>query len=660
MRLCWSAIVRNERAIIQRCVDSLLPHIACAVVVDTGSVDDTPGLLRQLFAAAGKPIEIHHARFVDFSQARNEALARARSTSLPWDYLLLADADMELKVHRPNWLNGGSNGLAYDLRQTAGSVTYFNRRLVSRQATGGYVGCTHEYLDIASAGTLDGAEFVDHADGANRADKFSRDIALLERALPTEVRPGLVGRYHFYLGQSYFDAGNWAKAAEHYRKRVELGGWDEERWNAQMRYAHCLGNLGKPAEFVWEMLRAYEMRPQRAEVLYDLAKFFRERAANFGALLFCEAGLLLPRPNDQLFVNRYVYDTGLKEEFGICAYYDERRRRRGGKVTNELSLTGSEQARNNMFWYLQPLARHVPSFQPHRLALDIRDGWVATNPSVINDDGRPRVLVRTVNYTITPDGQYEIRGSDGARSSGNPIHTRNCLVQLSRELTVSESHELALPDGWPPAQYGLVRGFEDSRLFKWNGQLWTISTVRELTPQGWCKLVLAPVTPAGYGGWAQLRANERAHEKNWMPWVRGDELRFVYRLGILTDRNGEFAAHHPCAAELSHISGGSQVIEAGGRYLALVHEARPTPGRSIRHYFHRFVSLNADGAPDRISAPFVFFDRQIEFAAGLAYFPDQRRLMASFGVMDREAWLASMDIEDVISFLYKDEPKDGP
>ena len=139
--------------------------------------------------------------------------------------------------------------LAYDMRQTGGALGYYNRRLLSRKAAGWYVGVTHEYLDVPSEGKIDAADFIDHADGANRPDKTVRDIALLEEALRTEVRPGLVERYTFYLAQSYFELHEWDKAAVCYANRVAMGGFDEERWYAQMRYAQCLGKLGDQAEF---------------------------------------------------------------------------------------------------------------------------------------------------------------------------------------------------------------------------------------------------------------------------------------------------------------------------------------------------------------------------------------------------------------------------
>lgn len=653
MKLAWNAIVRNERAVIDRCVRSLLPHIDCAIVVDTGSTDGTQERLKELFQAAGKPIEITPAPFVNFEQARNEALRCARLSRLEWDYLLLADADMELKVHKPNWING-AKGLSYDVRQTAGTLGYYNRRLVSHDATGWYVGVTHEYLDIPTDGVLDGAEFVDHADGSNRPEKFQRDIDLLEEALRTEQRPGIVQRYTFYLAQSYFDAGNWEKAAENYKKRVRLGGFDEEIWNAQLHYAHCVGNLGNNAKFVWEMLQAYKMRPQRAEVLYDLAKYFRERGDNHASLLFSEAGMQIPHAKDDLlFVNDWVYKSGLKEEFAICAYYDPRRRESGAAVCDELALKGSEQARSNIYWYLRSLAEWVPSFKPTQVDFPPPEGYVATNPSIIEDDGRVTMLLRTVNYTITPEGQYAILGADGNYSGSNPINTRNYLVRYTHGMTVYHAQELGMPSNWPKTEFELVRGFEDSRLFKWNGELWTLSTVRELTPHGWCEQVLAPINETGdYGQyWEVIRPKERRHEKNWMPWVKNGRLDFVYRLGSILDAGGKLVRQHDTGLEVGHISGGSQVIEADGVYIALVHEARMIPGRPNRYYQHRFVAFEPSGAVLKISQPFYFHDRQIEFAAGLAYFPENHQLVVSYGVRDCEAWLAKMDVSEVLDFI---------
>jgi tetratricopeptide (TPR) repeat protein len=514
------------------------------------------------------------------------------------------------------------------------------------------MGVTHEYLDVPTSGAITGADFVDHADGANRPDKCSRDIAMLEQAIATEMRPGLIERYHFYLAQSYCDVGRWQDAITHYRRRLELGGYEEERWYAQMRLAHCYRELGDHVHFLWEMLRAYSMRPQRAESLYELASFFRVRGENFTSLLFSEFGLGLQVPRgDLLFVNNDVYQTGLREEFAICAYYDEGRRKQGAKETNKLALAGSEQARSNLFWYLRPLVEMVPSFKSERVKFTPPDGYVACNPSVTSHGG---ILVRTVNYTITPEGQYRILASDGASVGDHTIRTRNFLGS-----GISDWREIELPVNFPEPKYSLVRGFEDSRLFQRGQELWTLSTVRELTHEGWCEQVLAPLDLSGrYGkNWQQILPSHRVHEKNWMPWVDGDELRFVYRLGTLVNSKGEVIAQHDPGFDVSYINGGSQVVKVDGRaWLALVHESRLFPGRSNRYYQHRFVTFHADGRVDRISPPFFLHDRQIEFVAGLAYFIEDDEIMISYGVRDCEAWLATMQLDEVLSFVYGDTP----
>jgi glycosyltransferase involved in cell wall biosynthesis len=660
--LLWNAILRNEAARIERCVKSLLPHVDGAVIVDTGSTDGTPEIIRDLFGKSGKPLEIHHAEFKNFSQARNEALARARASRLPFDYLLLSDADMELVVEDPNWKRQLNGGPAYDVRQEAGTLSYWNRRLLHRSAQGIYLCTTHEFLDVPAAGNLDGIWFQDYADGSNRPGKFEKDIALLEEGLKTETSPGLVQRMEFYLAQSLFDKGDWAKAAEHYKKRVELDGWDEERWNAQLHYAHCLGNLGDNPRFVWEMLQAYAMRPSRAETLYDLAKWFRERGQNHVSLLFSETGLGIPASADHLFVNRYVYDIGHREEFAICAFYDPTRRERGARISDELALErkgtwqSREQARSNLYWYLKPLAELVPSFKPMRLGFPEHRGYVPCNPSVINHNGQPLILVRTVNYVITEEGRYAIRSADGTACGADyPIDTRNYLLSLDGNGNATRVSELTCPSNLPAPRFELVRGFEDSRLFEWNRELWTLSTVRELTPQGLCEQVLAPLVPAGQDAgyadtWSRILSPTHQHEKNWMPWVRDGELCFVYRLGTLVNPQGDIIAQHETAVDCGHISGGSQVVEiAKDVNLCIVHEARTKPGVNLRFYWHRFACLAADGRLVALSRPFFFHDRQIEFAAGLAVFGDE--LMVSYGIRDREAWIGRMAVKDVLRLV---------
>jgi hypothetical protein len=79
---------------------------------------------------------------------------------------------------------------------------------------------------------------------------------------------------------------------------------------------------GYPYEsFVSEFLKAYEMRASRIEPLYELTRYCRQHHLFHQGYLFGKTALNIPMSSDSLFVNKYMYDYGLRDEFSICAYW---------------------------------------------------------------------------------------------------------------------------------------------------------------------------------------------------------------------------------------------------------------------------------------------------------------------------------------------------
>ena len=87
------------------------------------------------------------------------------------------------------------------------------------------------------------------------------------------------------------------------------------------------------------------------------------------------------------------------------------------------------------------------------------------------------------------------------------------------------------------------------------------------------------------------------------------------------------------------------MIAFDGGWLALVHEAGLRDKQ--RHYRHRFVWFDEATRLRGVSRPFFFDKSGVEFAAGLAWHPDGKRLVVSYGVEDSEAWIATVDADDV-------------
>jgi glycosyltransferase involved in cell wall biosynthesis len=91
--LSATLIVRDESRVLDGCLSSIREVVDEIVVVDTGSVDDSP-----LIAARYGARVIHHRWREDFAEARNVALDAARG-----DWILYIDADERLEpVDRPS------------------------------------------------------------------------------------------------------------------------------------------------------------------------------------------------------------------------------------------------------------------------------------------------------------------------------------------------------------------------------------------------------------------------------------------------------------------------------------------------------------------------------------------------------------------------------
>jgi hypothetical protein len=142
-----------------------------------------------------------------------------------------------------------------------------------------------------------------------------------------------------------------------------MGDGDEDAWYARVQEARCLRALNDDSGFVRAALAAFNQRPLRAEPLYDLARFYRERGMTNLSVLYAEAGLALERPDSEaMFVEDFVYTVGLREEYSIAAYYfpDPMRKERGHVAADWLTLSRTapqatrDLARSNVGFYCEP------------------------------------------------------------------------------------------------------------------------------------------------------------------------------------------------------------------------------------------------------------------------------------------------------------------
>jgi tetratricopeptide (TPR) repeat protein len=654
-------IVRDEAAVIERCLASARPFLDGWVICDTGSTDGTPERIEA--ALSGIPGELHRHEWHDFGANRSELMECAFGKA---EYLLLLDADMTLSVDA--WPESLTED-AYLIRH-AGSLDYAVPRLVRGDISWRYEGSTHEYLTADgdhSSEVLPGVVVEHHADGSARAHKLERDLALLERDLTENPRDA---RALFYLAQTYADLGEDERAIELYTRRVTLGDWDEEAFYAAYRAGALLASAGAD-KAVAQLLRAWELRPSRAEPLCELARFCRDRGWHRSAQLYARTGLGVPYPDDLLFVHRDVYEWGLLMELSIAAYWtgdidealeacdlllerpglpsDVRHQAIENRDACLEALGRSADPRSERGWRGIPrLATLAPSTQLAELTLDVAPRWAQFNPTIAADSDGFRAIVRTANYVLE-DGSY--RMLDGA----DAIVTINYLVRLDAGLSIIGVEPIEDATAGPPRHPSRVLGYEDMRLVCLGGRWLASATVRDRNPEQRCEIALLELDGARIESVALVPGPDPSrHEKNWMPFVRDAELLFVYTVdptcvfrydvarGVLA-----LAGDLPGPGLDTDLRGGSQGVDVDGGTLFVVHEARDAGGR--REYAHRLVLVDERLGVGGISSRFGFTGEEIEFCAGLAAAGDD--LLLAFGVGDRRAGIARVSTREALGLL---------
>ncbi|MGW7286280.1 glycosyltransferase [Streptomyces sp. NPDC054847] len=310
--ICLCMIVKNESAVIERCLASVRDLISTWVISDTGSTDGTQQLIRS--ALRGIPGELHEERWVDFGHNRSLNISHARGKA---DYLLLLDADQVLLQKGPL---PPLSAAAYMLRHE-GATEYRIRRLVRGDIRWRYEGVTHEYLttdEPADQANLDALVVQHFADGGARHDKFERDARLLGAEMerdPTNTRTV------FYLAQTMRDMGKSEEAIALYERRAEMGGWGEEVYFSLLQVGILKADSGDWPGGMDALVRAWESRPSRLEAVYQLCSRLRVKGHHRVAHAFASACIDRKAPEDLLFVQPWVYRWGLLFEYSISAYW---------------------------------------------------------------------------------------------------------------------------------------------------------------------------------------------------------------------------------------------------------------------------------------------------------------------------------------------------
>jgi hypothetical protein len=311
------AIVRDEAETIAATVASAA-RAGCglAVVLDTGSTDGTPEVVRRAAEEAGLPCRVHHGPFVDFSDARNRVLEMLGDGA---EWALWLDAGEVIEgATLPDSL--GTGPTAFQITAERAGVEFPTVRLHRTGPCGQsgarwrWHGEVHEFLyhpDRVPVPILATARVVctdGPRDGERRLRRLREfDLPVLRRRAHEDSSDG---RSWFYLGQTLEILGTAeADASESYMLRCDalsaydarsaMVGYADERYVAALRAGRLAANLGEdPLERL--LLANSLMGHRRCEALVDLAGLRLHVGDPLGCYAFARAACEVPDPTPDL------------------------------------------------------------------------------------------------------------------------------------------------------------------------------------------------------------------------------------------------------------------------------------------------------------------------------------------------------------------------
>ncbi|WP_448564751.1 glycosyltransferase [Trichothermofontia sp.] len=713
--LCLNMIVKNEAKIITRALSSVKDYIDYWVIADTGSTDSTDTIIEQFFQVHHIPGELYHHPWKDFGFNRTLALQHAKNKAdyillMDADMVLVVD-DPEFKtklVHDVYLVYQGTEFTYANPRILKGSLD-----AEYRGVTHEYLHVPNDHRETLTG--IRFIEYCDGGNRPEKFQRDVQLLEAGLRAEPGNKRYWFyLGQSYKDLKQYDKAIHCYRKRLELGINSKEKE-WSEEMYYSLYMLGYCYQGLKNWAAALAYYLEAYEYYPKRAESIYEITQYYRSLKKYKLAYKFAQWGVAIPYPQgDILFVSRDVYDYKFLYELSILFYYVGEKGE-GYVLSELLihdrdrciHETIRFNVHANLLFYIESLENHLQAIENQQSPITfqklttqkVKETNKLINASILFDIAKNRYLinVREVNYTYDiernlhiPDGDAAITHNHLLAIGADQIAHLETLYQSGSpsvsEYFIIEPQDPAIVKIYP----GLVMGYEDMQLLKIQDQLWGLAAVRmtnakNLNEMAMCRLSphpSPPVSPPQFtenqdfaGNQARLYIDkvlilrgyeDEKHQKNWMPLIFKDELYLIYQMEPLTILKPNLETGHCDRVHESRIElnlgqyrGGSQLIEYEDGYLTLIHEMLWQNNR--RYYFHRFVYLKhqrplADCQYPQlevaeISPLFYLKEKSVEYVCGLSMTPDRQSLLISFGVNDRDAYLATVPTRSLNQLL---------
>lgn len=394
----------------------------------------------------------------------------------------------------------------------------------------------------------------------------------------------------------------------------------EETWALQHMRAVCLSKQMKEAKrnrtpldtleavAITAYLKAYSLRPNRAETLYALVKLYRKQGHPELAALFASrcmrvgspSGSLLPYPNDDhLLLQPAVYEYLASHELALSGCKTQSFKQDGFDA-NESLLLSVETPRD-----IKESVAWCSAFYLDKLACE----WllpIAFTLPVLSGEVRADLIRSSPSYTLNSvsfcrqDKTFQLLVNAKNSDSEGCMHAdgiqRHCLyiVKCDSYLKIVSQREIVLPDVW------YDKSVDNCSLFLVGSRLWFSCSLAGKTMLCRIGKSLDAQNRLSLDKVVSLSDPTSASVNVAIPYVTGSDIEVITSLSPftkykpLTDSDRVTVA---VDADLSSFTYGTVPILFDNGYLLVVRSTLNS---------HRLLFLDKQYKPCKLSLPFIF------------------------------------------------------
>jgi tetratricopeptide (TPR) repeat protein len=456
------------------------------------------------------------------------------------------------------------------------------------------------------------------------------------------------------LANSYFDSGKFEDAIETYKKRIQIGGWEQEVWYSYYRIGLAYKNIGKIEEAIAAWLDGYNLLPNRIENLYEIIQHYRIlnkcKVAHAFYKIAKESLQKAVDKDSYLFLNNDMYTYKLEYELSILSCYLGINNINDQVITifnhcNEQYLI--DNTLSNMKFYkdiLKPLATFdLSTSLNHTIANKERTFKSSSSCIIPNLSGNGYIMnMRLVNYIIGSNGCYH--------NCDDYIISVNKYIELSRDFKIV--NEKLIDSLFDDRRY---IGIEDVRIFKGPENIFFMGTA--LHQNGNIGISSGIYNKdSEYMESVEIKpsfSNSNC-EKNWVFVNIENEMSIIYQWYPLqickinnSTRTLDLVRKDDNMPKIfKHMRGSTSGAEFNNEIWFITHIVSY---EQPRHYYHLFVVFDKSMKLLRYSSPFKFQEECIEYCIGLIV--EEDRVIVPYSSWDRTTKIGIYDKKYIDSIL---------